>query len=471
MFLTGDRNTMDNLLRRAKEYKAIQRIIANMRSERVPENNPQFELAVDRDIKIGQQFLSAARETFVKLYYPFQYQGTDRLVHAEFLMVFNGNNFNGEEQIKKVLSDRQKFTSESPISDAFRNKCLVRLFTLEEMRREDLKSRAAANPAWQWHHPKALDELIDHCLKTGLWHQVGNYILKNPPKEDTSVIVQASWPDKNKSTAILKIIPKFGDVVHYEFNQPATEASDKITDFNSWKTDEMVVYFLCVDSKKEHETGKQLKWVNKITLRYNTYDAGDQKKIRLEASAHDAIIRYSTNGSDPNDSGAIYAGDFIVPKDTRFVQAIADKDGIYSEKIQVSIDWSQPEGMKIEKDKPLLYEKKGMYKTNNNKSTYEELELFRKHNASFGEVFLNFNFKHEDKEYWSSVTFGESLVLPKEKLDSHIEFMRNSMNADGTFEASMQLGRIYFTTGQDFIDWMADKQLQLSDFTSKEITQ
>lgn len=80
MFLTGDRNTMDNLLRKAKEFKAIQRIIKNMRDERVPENNTQFEMAVDREIKIGQQFLSSARETFVKLYYPFHFKGEDKLV-------------------------------------------------------------------------------------------------------------------------------------------------------------------------------------------------------------------------------------------------------------------------------------------------------------------------------------------------------------------------------------------------------
>ncbi len=46
MFLTGDRNTMDNLLRKAKESKGIQRIIKSMREERVPENNTQFEMAV-----------------------------------------------------------------------------------------------------------------------------------------------------------------------------------------------------------------------------------------------------------------------------------------------------------------------------------------------------------------------------------------------------------------------------------------
>jgi len=344
---------MDNLLRRSKEYKAIQKIIANFVSERFPESDPQFENARDRETKIGIQFMSAARETFVKLYYPFTYKGQDKLVDAEFLMDFKGNNFNGEDQIKKVLTDRQKFTSEDPKGNSFKDKCLQRIFTLEEMRREDLKSRAASNPAWQWSHPKALDELIDHCLKNGIWFQSGNYIQKNPPKEDTSVNVQATWPDKNKSEAILKIIPKFGDVVHYEFYQEPSTASDKITDFNAWKTDEMVVNFLCLDSKGKHDTGKIFKWINKLNLRYTPYDAGDEKKIKLEASASDAKILYTTDGSDPKDNGAVYAGDFIIPKDTRFVLAIAEKKGIYSEKLEIPINWSKPEGIKIDKTKQL----------------------------------------------------------------------------------------------------------------------
>ena len=88
------------------------------------------------------------------------------MVDSDFMMEWRGNNYNGEDQIRKVLADRQKFTSDDPKSDGFRNKCLERLFTLPEMRREDLKNRAATNPAWPWHHPKALEELIDHCLRT-----------------------------------------------------------------------------------------------------------------------------------------------------------------------------------------------------------------------------------------------------------------------------------------------------------------
>jgi hypothetical protein len=471
MFLTGDRNTMDNLIRRAKEYKAIQRIIANMKSERVPENNPQFEMAVDREIKIGQQFLSSARETFVKLYYPLNYRGADKLVDAEFLMDFRGNDFNGEDQIKKVLTEKQKFTTESPTGISFKEKCLERLFTLDEMRREDLKNRAASSPVWQWHHPKAIDELIDYCLKTGAWFQAGNYIQKNPPKEETSVSIQPAWPDKSSSEAVLKIIPKFGDEVHYEFDQEPTAASDKITDFNSWKTDEMVVWFLCLDSKGEHQTGKPVKWVNKIGLRYKPYDAGDQKKMKLEASAAEARILYTTDGTDPKENGALYAGDFIIPKQTRYVLAIAEKKGIRSDQIEVSINWSKPEGLKIDRTKPLAYHKKGMVKTNNNKQTYEELALFSKHNATFAEVFINSNFTFEEKEHWISVTYDSLLILTKEKIEEQIDFMRSSLIADGDFETSLQIGAVHFPSGQEFEDWMAEKQMQLSALKQEEIIQ
>ncbi|HAX92598.1 MAG TPA: glycosyl transferase, partial [Bacteroidales bacterium] len=471
MFLTGDRNTMDNLIRRAKEYKAIQRIISNMKSERVPENNPQFEMAVDREIKIGQQFLSSARETFVKLYYPFNYRGEDKLVDAEFLMDFRGNDFNGEDQIKKVLSEKQKFTTESPSGNSFKEKCLERLFTLDEMRREDLKNRAASSPVWQWHHPKAIDELIDYCLRTGAWFQAGNYIQKHPPKEETSVNIQATWPDKNSSEAVLKIIPKFGDEVHYEFDQVPTAASDKITDFNSWKTNEMVVWFLCIDSKGELPTGKPVKWVNKIGLRYNPYDAGDQKKMRLEASVAEAKILYTTDGTDPKDNGALYAGDFIIPKQTRYVLAIAEKKGIRSDQIEVSINWNKPEGLKIDRTKPLSYHKKGMFKTNNNKQTYEELALFSKHNATFAEVFINSNFSFEEKEHWISVTYDSLLILTKEKIEEQIDFMRSSLTTDGDFETSLQIGAVHFPSGQEFEDWMAEKQMLLNSLKQEEIIQ
>jgi hypothetical protein len=64
----------------------------------------------------------------VKLYYPFNFRGQDKLVDAEFLMDFKGNNYNGEDQIKKVLTDRQKFTAEDPKGNGFKEKCFATAF-------------------------------------------------------------------------------------------------------------------------------------------------------------------------------------------------------------------------------------------------------------------------------------------------------------------------------------------------------
>ena len=269
----------------------------------------------------------------------------------------------------------------------------------------------------------------------------------------------------------LKILPKFGDTVYYEFNQEATTSSDKITDFNTWKTSEMVVYFLCADSKNQHETGKPYKWVNKLNLRFEPYDAGDQKKIKLEASVNDAKIKYTTDGSEPKDNGAVYVDDFILPKDTRFVLAIAVKDGIYSDRLQIPISWDKPEGLKIDKTKPLSYQKRALFKTNNNKTTYEEIELFKKYGVTLAEVFLNYTFQMNGKEYWSSVTFDSNFKLTVEQITAQITFMRESIQTDGDFETAIDIGAINFSSGQVFEDWMADKQMQLINLKQEEIIQ
>jgi hypothetical protein len=45
------------------------------------------------------------------------------------------------------------------------------------------------------------------------------------------------------------------------------------------------------------------------------------------------------------------------------------------------------------------------------------------------------------------------------------------MNANTDFETSLQLGGVLFLSGQSFEDWMADKQMQLSNIKQEEIIQ
>lgn len=147
------------------------------------------------------------------------------------------------------------------------------------------------------------------------------------------------------------------------------------------------------------------------------------------------------------------------------------KKGIFSDKLEIPINWGKSEGLKVDVEKPMTYEKRGSFKTNNNKNTFEELALFSKYSAKFKGVLINFDFRRDGRDFWSSVNFDENLLLNNEIIENHIEFMRSSIGADDKFESSLQITGIQFGSGQLFLDWIADKQLQISMLKQEEINQ
>ena len=76
-----------------------------------------------------------------------------------------------------------------------------------------------------------------------------------------------------------------------------------------------------------------------MSIRYKVYDAGDEKG-KLEASANDVKILYSTDGSDPKESG-LRMPDFVIRKKPVCV-AIAEKKGVWSEKLEIRIGGQDP---------------------------------------------------------------------------------------------------------------------------------
>ncbi len=75
LFLSGARDTLENLLSRAAELKAISYILAEMEQEKIPENDPQRVAAQDMLDKIRLRLLSTTRETFTTLIYPHDLEG------------------------------------------------------------------------------------------------------------------------------------------------------------------------------------------------------------------------------------------------------------------------------------------------------------------------------------------------------------------------------------------------------------
>lgn len=466
MFLSGQRNTMEKLLRSAKEHKAINIIIGRMEEEKVPANNPQYQKAIEKQHTIKLQLLQAARETFITLYYP----AKNGLMKADFFMEFSDNNYNGEKQIRDVLIQRQKFTVEVT-GDTFRKKCEDRLFTQKEMRWNDVKERAATNPAWQWHIMRALDDLKEDMLKKGIWRENGGYIEKPPfPKEKTEIHVQELRRDNETGEVTLKLLPKYGDKVYYEINGRATTASSLVENINEFKTKELKLSFLCVDSTGEHETGEPYEWKNKIAVKYRVYDRGDDKVVELKA-APTANIKYTTDGSNPKEHGGVYHSEIIVPKNSTYVLAVAEADEIYSEVLTIKIDRENKETLSVDKQKPLKLYKK--YKTNDTAETYKELALLKKHKAQISEVFITFyriDENNNDKG-WIEISVDSSTRVDIEKLENSMDNVRSNFMSEGRVNISLEYNVTRFETGQNFLDWVAEKKKALKDFNEQEIVQ
>jgi len=466
MFLTGQRNTMENLLDKAKEYRAINTIVNRMEyEEKVPQNDPQFQQATDKQDKARIAFLSSAKETFVTLFYPIK---ENKLQSADFLMEFTSNEFKGEEQIRKVLLERRKLETDVT-SEQFRKKCEERLFTRKEMQWSEIKERAATNTAWQWHLPDALDKLKEEMIRREVWRSSGDYIDKGPfPKEKTSVLVQEIGRDEETGEATLKITPRHGDKIHYEINDPATSASREVANPNNFKTKELKLSFICVDSSGEHEMGEPVEWKNKITLKYDFYTNKDNKTMMKLASVPPVEIRYTTDGSEPIQNGALYEDDFEIPEGTHFVLAVgkSEKHGVTSEVLKVRVpEKGADEGIIIDQNNPLTFTRK--QRTNDTRETYELIDTLKKHEADVSEVTA---LVYQDNK-WIELNSDPNTKIQPTMVEQQLSSLRDILVEEDTPSITMEVGKIYFPTGQHFLNWIEENQMDLQKFKESEVAQ
>ena len=363
-------------------------------------------------------------------------------------MNFTDNNYNGEKQIRDALKAKQKFTEDTS-SETFRKKCEQRLFTQKSLPWTEIKKRAATNTKWQWHHPRALDDLKDEMIRKSYWCEEGTYVDKEPPKPVTTVRYRAVHRDE-QGVVTLKLTPDYGDVVYFDYGASVTKASSRVTDFNSFKTDQLVVSFLCENSKGEHETGEPVTWTNKITIQSRVFDSGSDKMLELKASPN-APIRYTTDGSNPKTNGVPYEAPFPIPPKTLCVLAVAEKDGIISEDHRKDIKWDKKEELQLDLTKPVLW--KRQQNLSNTKATYEFLDRLKKHNAKV----LAYQVVVEG-DHWLELTFDEKIPLSSEQLAVMIEQLR-AFVSDG--EVTLKAKKVDFPSGQSLQDWIAETKDQL----------
>jgi hypothetical protein len=448
-FLTGTKGTYDTLIDCGKRLKAIQHILNELQTDKVPENDPQMIQATGLNDNIQGNFHSAVRETFTTLWHP-----TDTgLVLADFRMKFEGNKYNGEDQVLNTLKEKMKFT-EDVSGDTFRKKCEQRLFTQQSMPWSEIKRRAATTPKWQWHRADALERLKDDCVYRDVWREEGGFVDKGPfPQPKTSISVQEQTRDDDTGEVVLRVTPIHGDSIYWEVGGTATTSSAKL-DGSTFKTTELEVSLLGVDSKGVHETGEAYTWRNRITLKHRQYQNGSDKQIEFKA-APAATIHYTTDGSDPKVAGAVYEGPFPIPRGSLFVLAYAERDGIASEVERVAINWDKDEEVKVDRAIPATWRRR--QQTDSTKATYELLERLKRYKAKPVGLTVTIGGEANVKD-WIELTMFENKQVDPVLIEECLTALRK-IQADG--QVKVEAGAVQFNAGQDLLDWVQDVKTTL----------
>jgi len=459
-FLTGSRNTYDQLIDTGKRLRAIKNIQDELKADKLPAGDPQVVQAGELNDRIQGNFHSAVRETFTTLWYP---TGSE-LLRADFRMKFEGNKYSGEKQIVDILGEKMKFTAEvsGEYWDTFRKKCEARLFTAQSLPWSEIRRRAGMEIRWQWHHPKALDDLRAECLLRDVWREQGGFVDRGPfPAPTTGVTVNRTFRDPHTGEVTLRITPVHGDQIFYDVGSDATSASARL-DGQTLKTNDLRVSFVVYDSTNQHKTGEVIEWTNEITLKHRFFHDGGYQRLELQAIPTGTIY-YTTDGSDPKVTGAVYDEPFVLPPKTLFVLAYATADGVESAVEQLAVHWGKESDVPVV-DAAKKAEWKRAQSYNSTKDSYEFLERLKKYRAMPAGVRLSISGVDGDREWLEVNTSGGKQIEPA-FIEEALVVLRKIQSSG---QVQISADALHFAQGQDLLDWVAEVRATLAKSEIKQ---
>ena len=464
MFLTGQRSIMKKLFDNSKRLSAIRQIISDMKADHASESDQQYKEALSQEDKATTALLSTIRETFITLYYPIK----GGLTSDDFKLEFTGNRFNGEEQIVKTLAESQKFqdfSKDDRFMETLRKKCEMRIFTQKEMTWNQILERAATEIGWQWYHPDQMDELRKDCLNRDKWREIGGYIVKGPfAKEPTEVSVEQLSYDKDTHEFTLKVRGVYGNTVYYDIGAEPTEASAIVT--SPFVTKETELWFLCVDKSHDdpHPTGEVKHFFCKVPIRHEQRRAA--AGMVMELATHPGFeIRYTTDGSNPKESGGKYNGEFIIPKGSKFVRiAVYNHGTLVEEKDIPVVEHTSPKSVNINEDLGLEFTFKVMKKCADTASTYEEFSKLQALPGTYiRQLTVYITDKNDNNNYLEIST--SKVPYDASNLQATVEIIRDSAFAKKEVIVEFQYKTIIFVRGETFKRWVDMNKYDMNEIT------
>ena len=464
MFLTGRRSVMKKLFENSKRLSAIRQIISGMKDEHVSETDQQYREALAQEDKALTALLSTIRETFITIYYP----AKGGLTSDDFKLEFVQNKFNGEDQIVKTLAEAQKFqdySSEDRFLETLRKKCEARIFTQQEMTWAQITERAATEVNWQWYHPDQMAQLKKTCISRDKWREIGGYLQKGPfAKEPTDVSVEQLSYSPETGEFNLKVRGIHGNTVYYDVGAEPTEASAVAP--STFVTKETDLWFLCVDQSHDdpHPTGEARHFLCKVPLRHEQRGAAQGNVMQLET--HPGFeIRYTTDGSNPKESGGKYNGEFVIPKGCKFVRtAVYNHGTLVEEKDIAVVEKVTPQAKKIIDDKPLEYTLKVMKKCSDTASAYTEFAVLQSLKGTFVRHFTVVISEKANPDNYMEITTA-TVPYDASNLQATVDLIRDSAFEGVDVVVEFEYKSIRFTTGAAFKQWVDKNKMDMNEIT------
>ena len=450
LFLTGDRDTMDEVLKNAAYLKAVKTVLGEQETEGISERDPQRVEAKTSESKALLALRSAVQQTFCQVVYP----SDGRLRSESFKLNFQDNNFDAEAQIRNTLEEVRKFSRDQNL-EQWAEKIKARLFDNQNPALwNEVKKRAAVKPLWQLHPPRLFEDVKVHALRIGIWREEGNAVKTGPfPAEPTTVFLREKSRNDDTGAVVLEIKPVGGTKVLYEIGDGVPSiVSQPVADYSAFQTDEVTLSFLCVDDGPAGApAGAPKQWRNRITLRSRQFQQGQDQYLEL-VPAPRADVFYTSDGSDPRSRGAAYAGPFPIPKETRLVQAIARRSGVESELLKCEVGVSVPRKT-IDPEKPLRWKARRLFQNGPTSEAYQLVERLTKFKGRVHGLVLDYVDANQEEEL--QYTQAESLSRSGPELSALLE--RISAFFQGNLVLTAHF--ISFEKGQDFLDWQNQDRL------------
>jgi hypothetical protein len=326
VFLSGSRDTFQNVLDTARQMRALQSIEDELRSENIVATDPQWQALDALKDRVGLQFSSALKEAFDQVIYP----SLETALRATNVVLAFADNHSGEATLRKTLDEAKKFTTQID-HETFRTKAEARLFGSAETKSvlwSDFKRAAAVNTLWPLHKPSALDELKAECLRRGLWREEGHYIRRGPfPPPTPEVSLRELSRDEETGVTYLKLDPLHDSKLVYETGDAEpTPASSPVPNPTRFEASGLRYRFLAFDPEQPERVSSIKDWQARPNLKYNLHDRGDHQDLELRVlpQHQGLVIGYTTDGSRPNgQTDARYDGPFRVAEGCRVVCAMA----------------------------------------------------------------------------------------------------------------------------------------------------